>query len=103
VDRELLPVQLQPAPDVVLEGSRADQGFGPQPQHQLIAHRPRILALGGPAPELLFPGRQHPVGLLASASAGGWLRRYPAGPLPPAELAVDLLMGGMPEKADGAV
>ena len=88
---------------LILQVGWADDGFGAQPHHQLVADGGRGLTVIDPALQLRAAGRQDAKAALASARALYGRGLDPARRLQPGQFAIDLLMRGLPEMADGAV
>jgi hypothetical protein len=104
VGAQLVGVQRTTALEFGHHVERPDDRVRTQADEELVAQLGQGRSLCRPTHQLLTPGGQHGVGALArAASLGVGLGLDPAGVFHAAELAVDLLVRGLPEVADGLV
>ena len=100
VQRQFCFVQRQVAAHFFGQSRRADGRFSADAHHQRIALGTGIFAFRDPAPQLLGAGGQHAVGAFAATASLGGQGLDPAGLLQARQFAVNLLVGGGPEKTD---
>ena len=104
VGAQLVGMERAAALELGPQAERPDDRIGAQADHELIAQLGQRRCFARPAHQLVAAGGQHAIAALArAAGVGVGVGADPARLLHAAELAVDLLVGGLPEMPDRLV